>query len=182
MEYYEWPQLRVRGLSFQVGDGASPEDFNNVGEVMGITGLRSGTAAEIDVTNLSSVARFFWRASRPWKRPPLLTRGLSARAQRSLCRSGRARRHGIRARPCRCSPRHPVPSGGAGGRQQQLLPQPYPPDPAEPDARALPQVRARCTTIRTARSRSSTGRAASPATTATATRWMLTFWPPDAAG
>jgi hypothetical protein len=57
--------------------------------------------------------------------------------------------------------------------------------PSRP-ARCAPTSSARgsgCTTIRTARSRSSTDHAASPATTPRGGRSiMLTFWPPDAAG
>jgi len=48
--------LRAQGVLVKRGNGASPEVFTSIGEVVGFNGP-SGTASIIDVTNLSSTAK-----------------------------------------------------------------------------------------------------------------------------
>ncbi len=50
--------VQTQGTTIAIGNGASPEVFNNIGEVKSIQGP-DGQAAEIDTTNLSSAAREF---------------------------------------------------------------------------------------------------------------------------
>lgn len=50
--------LEAQTSTLKVGDQASPEVFNAIGEIRSISGP-SGSAAEIDVTNLDSTAREF---------------------------------------------------------------------------------------------------------------------------
>ena len=47
------------GITLARGDGASPEVFSTIAQVVSITGLGSGGRPEIDVTNLGSTAREF---------------------------------------------------------------------------------------------------------------------------
>ena len=50
--------LESQGVKLQVGDGQTPtETFNDVGQVVDISGLRGGQATVIDVTNLASTRR-----------------------------------------------------------------------------------------------------------------------------
>ena len=71
-----------------------------------------------------------------------------------------------------------------GNDNMRALPRSRLADPAEPDCgRTSSRPRCACTTIPTARSPSSTARAASPATAPTAARSTMTNrWPPDPAG
>lgn len=50
------PTIEAQGSVIAIGDGASPEVFSEIMEVQGIAGP-DGSANEIDVTKLSSVAR-----------------------------------------------------------------------------------------------------------------------------
>lgn len=50
--------IQTQGTTIGIGDGASSETFNTIGEVLNIAGP-SGSAPEIDITNLSSTAREF---------------------------------------------------------------------------------------------------------------------------
>lgn len=50
-------KIKVQGTKFQVSDGGDPETFSDVPGVVSITGLGSGSAAEIDTTDLSSLAK-----------------------------------------------------------------------------------------------------------------------------
>jgi len=50
------PELESQGVLFKRGNGASPEVFSTVGQVVSFSGP-SGSAAVIDVTNLSSTAK-----------------------------------------------------------------------------------------------------------------------------
>ena len=50
--------LESQGVKLQVGAGdGPPETFNDVGQVVDISGLRGGQATVIDVTNLASTRR-----------------------------------------------------------------------------------------------------------------------------
>lgn len=49
--------IEFQGTTFAIGDGASPETFNQVAEVLSIQDLGSGTATVIDVSNASSERR-----------------------------------------------------------------------------------------------------------------------------
>lgn len=51
--------LKSQGVTLEVSDGAGTPVFSVVGEISGITGVGSGAATEIDVTNLSSTAKEF---------------------------------------------------------------------------------------------------------------------------
>ena len=47
-------EVDAQGTVFAIGDGASPEVFNAVGNVTGLSGLQGGQTTVIPVSNLSS--------------------------------------------------------------------------------------------------------------------------------
>jgi len=51
--------LGSQGSALKLGDGADPEVFTAIGEVIGVSGVGGGSASEIDVTNLSSSGKEF---------------------------------------------------------------------------------------------------------------------------
>lgn len=50
---------KVQGVKIALGDGASPEVFTNIPQVVEITGLGSGEASDIDVTDFDSTGMEF---------------------------------------------------------------------------------------------------------------------------
>lgn len=50
--------LKSQGVTIGI-ESATPDSYDLIGQVNSITGIGSGTAAEIDVTNLSSTAKEF---------------------------------------------------------------------------------------------------------------------------
>lgn len=51
-------RVKTKGTLFKRGDGGGPETFTNIGQVVGFTGP-DGEAADIDTTDLDSVAKEF---------------------------------------------------------------------------------------------------------------------------
>lgn len=55
---------KTQGLKLQLGSTASPQTFTDMAAITGVTGLNSGSATEIDITDFDSVVREFTRGLR----------------------------------------------------------------------------------------------------------------------
>jgi hypothetical protein len=53
------PDIKTQGTTFQIENAASPNEYTTMAGVKSITGLGSGQAAEIDVTDFDSTAKEF---------------------------------------------------------------------------------------------------------------------------